>query len=105
MTDYPPRGATPTHPKRGGPRSRRLPWEPAERIILQRCRDKGTNLTDRGDDRSTAAIVDYLGILNIGRETVYGWRRGGITVPSADRVAGELGYYPAAIWPEWEHVA
>lgn len=39
--------------------------------------------------------------LGVHRANATRWRRDGITMNTADRIAVRLGWHPVEIWPEW----
>lgn len=39
--------------------------------------------------------------LHVDRQTVYRWRKDGLSIYQADMVAVRLGLHPILIWPEW----
>jgi len=39
--------------------------------------------------------------VRVGRTQLAHWRRNGVPVDSADRLACSLGRHPAEVWPEW----
>lgn len=38
------------------------------------------------------------------RTSVYRWRRNGLSVLQADRIAIALGLHPSTLWPEWYNI-
>ena len=75
--------------------SARLPFEPLERAVVA------------GHDVPGECTTGHVARrLHTSREVVYKWRRRGLTITTADRLAVHLGLHPAIVWPtEWSDAA
>lgn len=76
-------------------RSRRLPFEPVERVAALRVLDHWTGGPGQG---KTAAVARHLGVDD---RQVYRWRDYGITPDQADGFAVRLGFHPLELWPDF----
>jgi hypothetical protein len=78
----------------------RLPFAPIEREVAAGFRPASSQELDT----CTAGYVARR--LHTSREVVYKWRRTGLTVAAADRLACHLNLHPAILWPEeWSEAA
>lgn len=78
----------------------RLPFDPVDRAVAASFRPAGMN---EPEECSTGYVARRL---HTSREVVYKWRRNGLTVEAADRLACHLNLHPAILWPdEWSTAA
>jgi hypothetical protein len=74
----------------------RLPFDPVDRAVAASFRHE--------TEECAAGYVARR--LHTSREVVYKWRRNGLTVAAADRLACHLNLHPAILWPdEWSTAA
>ncbi len=79
----------------------RYSFEPVERQLIA----QGTLLellwaaSNCADDVGHVAAL--AGRLRVSRNSIYRWRRNGLTPKRADELAVELGLTPHLLWPEW----
>jgi hypothetical protein len=55
-------------------------------------------LEELADCENASALARRLGEP---RTTIHRWRRCGVRLFTADRLAIHLGYHPSEVWPEW----
>lgn len=78
----------------------RLPFAPVEQTVAAGFRPASMY----EPEECTAGYVARR--LHTSREMVYKWRRTGLTVATADRLALHLALHPAILWPdEWSDAA
>jgi hypothetical protein len=49
-------------------------------------------------------VSELARAVRVGRTQLAHWRRDGVPIDSADRLACGLGRHPAEVWPEWYHL-
>jgi hypothetical protein len=64
----------------------RLPWG-----------QTATNGGNQGHD----FVITAAEVLDVDRQRVYRWLRGGLTAEQADVIACMFGLHPCSIWPDW----
>jgi len=84
------------------PPSPRLPFDPIEEYIQVRFGNRVIPTVCLGGEWTLQSPQDMLAsLIGTGRSTIYKWRREGVTIETADRIAIGLGLHPSALWLEW----
>lgn len=84
----------------------RLPWEPVDRYVyghigesVQQRRGGLLRFDGRHDHMSNRrGAKDFCRVHGIDRAQIVRWKRDGVTLKIADRLAGLLGLHPFDIW-------
>ena len=65
------------------------------------CRTHRHHSDDRLSPRQGATIGQTAGILGIGRGNLYRYKREGLPMATADRLAIRIGIHPVILWPDF----
>lgn len=87
------------------PPSPRLAFAPIEEYIQVRFGNRVIPTVCNGGEWTLQSPQDMLALtIGTGRSTIYKWRREGVTVDTADRIAIALGLHPSTLWPDWYRI-
>ena len=75
----------------------RFPFAPLERQAELRFPEQDRERN--GQPKTPAALLFHAA--GLGRHLISRWRRDGVPLDGADRLAMALGEHPCAVWPEW----
>jgi lambda repressor-like predicted transcriptional regulator len=79
-----------------------LPFHPLELYAEERFGGRVVNSPRPGAEWTLQSPLDMVAVtVGVARSTIYKWRRSGLTLFQADRVAIALGVHPSTLWPDW----
>lgn len=82
----------------------RLPFENLERLFLGRDADMRTRSGNVQYPTDRVLPKHLAHVCGVDIHSIYDWRRRGITMLSAERIASRLSMHPSEIWPIYHDV-